>query len=367
MLMVWRPTFSFLLVAAGALILERIGLYFFVRVVKPLLRRRRRAVVVGTGRRARQLLAELSVHPDIRYEVLGFVDSDPQPGADHDGLANLGSLDNLEEMLMRQHIDEVLIALPVRSKYDEITRVIGICECAGVQSQYLADLFPTRVTKRRVAEGEDVERVVLHMIHSDSRLFIKRVVDLSGALFGLIFLAPLFLLIGVAIKLNSRGPVFFSQVRYGLNRSRFNMFKFRSMVAEAEGMQADLEPLNETGGPAFKIKNDPRVTAVGRFLRRSSLDELPQLLNVLLGEMTLVGPRPLTMRDVAQITEPAQMRRFSVKPGMTGLWQVSGRSNTSFGDWMTLDLKYIDEWSPWLDCKILARTLPAVLRGTGAA
>ena len=192
-------------------------------------------------------------------------------------------------------------------------------------------------------------------------------VDVCGALLGLVVLAPLFVLITALIKATSLGPVFFSQTRYGLNKRRFSMFKFRSMVPDAEQRQAALEHLNETGGPVFKISKDPRVTPIGRLLRRTSLDELPQLFNVLRGEMSLVGPRPLPMRDVSKFAELSLVRRFSVKPGMTGLWQVSGRSNTSFDSWIKLDLYYIDHWSLLMDVRILMRTLPAVLRGSGAS
>jgi exopolysaccharide biosynthesis polyprenyl glycosylphosphotransferase len=364
---IWRPVVFYFVVAACSLFLERLALLVYARFIKPLYRIRRRALIVGTGRRARQLVQELAKNPDINYQVLGFIDSEPQPGAESGDIHTIGVLDDLEETLMRQNIDEVFIALPVRSKYDEISRAISICECAGVQSQYLADLFPTHVTKRRAAEGEDVNRVVMYMVHSDKRRYLKRAIDIFGAVFGLIFLSPVFLAVALAIKFTSRGPVFFSQVRYGLNKKMFHMYKFRSMVVNAEQLQAQLEHLNEHGGPAFKIKKDPRITPVGRFLRRTSLDEFPQLLNVLLGQMSLVGPRPLPMRDVNLITDPSQMRRFSVQPGMTGLWQVSGRSNTDFDHWISLDLRYIDDWSPLLDLSILSRTVSAVLHGTGAA
>jgi lipopolysaccharide/colanic/teichoic acid biosynthesis glycosyltransferase len=173
--------------------------------------------------------------------------------------------------------------------------------------------------------------------------------------------------IAIAIKVTSNGPVFFVQERYGRNRRRFRIYKFRSMIADAERLMEDIENLNEAHGPLFKIRRDPRVTTVGCVLRRSSLDELPQLLNVIKGEMSLVGPRPMSLRDVHRFSDPSLMRRFSVSPGITGLWQVSGRSNTNFETLMKLDLQYIDHWSFGLDLRILLRTVPAVLRGTGAA
>jgi lipopolysaccharide/colanic/teichoic acid biosynthesis glycosyltransferase len=169
------------------------------------------------------------------------------------------------------------------------------------------------------------------------------------------------------VKLDSSGPSLFAQERVGVNKRRFRMYKFRTMMANAEKLQAELESRNEVSGPVFKIKNDPRTTQIGRFLRKTSIDELPQLLNVLKGDMSLVGPRPLPVRDYAGFNEDWQRRRFSVRPGITCLWQVCGRSSISFDQWMDLDMRYIDEWSFWLDLKILAQTIPAVVKGSGAA
>jgi exopolysaccharide biosynthesis polyprenyl glycosylphosphotransferase len=198
------------------------------------------------------------------------------------------------------------------------------------------------------------------------RRAIKRALDVLGAIFGLIVLSPLFLCIAVGVKLSSDGPVFFRQERYGYRRRRFRMIKFRSMVNNAEQMLDDLEHVNEAVGPIFKIENDPRVTKFGKFIRSTSLDELPQLWNVLVGEMSLVGPRPMSVRDVSLFNEATLMRRFSVKPGITGLWQVNGRSGVGFDQWIQMDFSYIDEWSLRLDFKILARTVSAVLKRSGA-
>ncbi|MGB5660846.1 MAG: sugar transferase, partial [Thermoanaerobaculia bacterium] len=180
-------------------------------------------------------------------------------------------------------------------------------------------------------------------------------------------LAPVFLAICLAIKITSRGPVLFVQERIGFNKRRFPLEKFRTMVTDAETQQANLEYLNEASGPVFKIEHDPRITKLGGFLRRTSLDELPQLMNVFLGDMSLVGPRPLPVRDYEGFSEDWHRRRFSVRPGLTCLWQIQGRSGVTFERWMELDMQYIDEWSLWLDMKILAKTVPVVIRGTGAA
>ena len=191
--------------------------------------------------------------------------------------------------------------------------------------------------------------------------------DFSFAAIGLILLAPLFAVIAFAIKLTSQGPVFFVQQRYGYKRRLFPMLKFRTMVVNADELMAALEDQNEACGPIFKIKNDPRITRIGGFLRRTSLDEFPQLWNVLVGDMSLVGPRPMSIRDVSLFTEAQLMRRFSVLPGMTGSWQVSGRSSLDFDQWISLDFAYLDDWSVALDLKILAQTVPAVLKRSGAA
>ena len=196
---------------------------------------------------------------------------------------------------------------------------------------------------------------------------IKRVLDyvFSGIL--LILFAPLFVIVAILVKCTSPGPIFFRQVRVGVNKRQFRIFKFRTMIANAEQLQDDLLSMNDMTGPVFKIKKDPRVTVLGRVLRKTSIDELPQLLNVLNGDMSLVGPRAMSLRDYQLFDQDWQRRRFSVKPGITCLWQVNGRNSLPFDKWMELDMQYIDTWSLWLDFKILALTVPAVLRGTGAA
>ena len=185
-----------------------------------------------------------------------------------------------------------------------------------------------------------------------------------------ILLLPVFAIVAILVKLTSRGPVFFVQQRLGLNKRMFQIYKFRTMVVDAEKKLKEVEHLNEVSGPVFKIKNDPRLTPLGRFLRKTSIDELPQLFNVLKGDMSLVGPRPLQVRDYElfnQICKDWQRRRFSVRPGITCLWQVNGRSSVQFEKWMELDLQYIRRWSLWLDLQILIKTIPAVLKGSGAA
>jgi exopolysaccharide biosynthesis polyprenyl glycosylphosphotransferase len=279
----------------------------------------------------------------------------------------LGTLDELEALLMHRAVDEVLIALPVKSRYAEIQHVIQTCESVGVRARYLADVFQTVRLDGRFDRPEEGLAVARTVAPEDYRKVVKRTIDVLGAGLGLIVLSPILIATAVAVRLSSEGPIIFTQDRYGFSRRRFRMYKFRTMVEGAEAQQAQLEELNEASGPVFKIRSDPRVTRVGHLLRKYSLDELPQLLNVLRGEMSLVGPRPLPIRDVHRFTEGALMRRFSIRPGLTCLWQISGRNNVSFDQWISLDLQYIDQWSLLLDCKILLRTIPVVLKGTGAA
>jgi lipopolysaccharide/colanic/teichoic acid biosynthesis glycosyltransferase len=235
-----------------------------------------------------------------------------------------------------------------------------------VPAKYLADVFQHRRSGEVQSSVGSLTAVPTGVSPDDPRLLVKRCIDIALGGLALVAVSPVLTFAAIAIKVTSRGPVIFVQERYGLNKRRFKMYKLRTMVLDAEAEQVTLEDLNEATGPVFKIRADPRVTVVGRVLRRLSIDELPQLVNVILGDMSLVGPRPLPARDVSRFSEPELMRRFSVHPGITGLWQVSGRSELGFEDWIRLDLQYIDEWSLALEARILLRTLPTVLRGTGA-
>ena len=325
----------------------------------------RRVLIIGSGLRALKLFREISADPE-GFELLGFVDDSDESASDDISRRMLGKLGDLESILMHQVVDEALIALPIKSCYTEIQRTIDVCARVGVESKYLADAFRASIGKPHFEHHRAVPLMTMKVFYDDYRVSIKRAIDFLAALFGLIVLAPVMLAIAAAIKLNSPGPVLFVQERYGLNKRRFRMYKFRTMVPNAEALIAQLEEKNEAKGPIFKMQRDPRVTPLGRWLRKTSLDELPQLINVLKGDMSLVGPRPMAVRDVQLFDQAWFMRRFSAPPGMTGLWQVSGRSQLGFDDWVALDLKYIDEWSLGLDLEILARTIPVVFRGTGA-
>ena len=327
----------------------------------------RSVIIVGSGPRALRLYDTLLEERNAGLALLGFVDDNPYIESKVVRHRLLGRIEDLEQLLMQHEVDEVLVALPIRSCYALIQDVISICEGAGVQANYLADVFQTSLARPRYDHTHETPVVAMPVVTDDHRLIIKRAIDIVGAAIGVLLLSPLMLVIAIGIKLTSPGPVIYAQVRHGLRRRRFRMLKFRTMVANAERLQQQYESRNEATGPVFKIRNDPRVTRFGAFLRKSSLDELPQLINVLKGDMSLVGPRPLPTRDVSQFSEAWLLRRFSVPQGLTCLWQISGRSDLGFDDWVALDLEYIDQWSLGLDLRILLRTVPAVLTGAGAS
>jgi exopolysaccharide biosynthesis polyprenyl glycosylphosphotransferase len=276
-------------------------------------------------------------------------------------------LAKLEAVLHDESVDEVLVSLPPKQYGPLVEKIVNRCEEEGVIVRVRAEMFQLRTARTYADELEGLPVLTFRSGPEDDwRLVTKRIIDFVGSAVLLLILAPLFAVVALLIKLNSPGPVLFSQERIGLNKRRFQMLKFRTMVNDAEKQQAILEQLNEAEGPVFKIKNDPRVTPIGKFLRRFSVDELPQLINVLKGDMSLVGPRPLPVRDVERIDVASHKRRFSIKPGITCLWQVNGRSNIGFEEWVRLDLQYIDQWSLGLDMLILLKTIPAVFKGPGA-
>lgn len=336
------------------------------------LRRRGRnlrcVLVVGTCRRAIALAEQLEDNINFGYRIKGFVDNrwefEAAPQRYHQRL--LGSLTDLSTLLRELVVDEVIIGMPIALNDPRLHNIVDSCRVQGIPVRYDAN---ARESDNRsiVSRYPQMRLVTLYdRRSSDFTTAVKRVVDVLISSLFLVILLPLFGLITVAIKISSRGSVIFAQERVGLGKRPFRMFKFRTMVADAESLLAIVEQLNQSKGPTFKLMNDPRITRVGAFLRKTSLDELPQLFNVFLGEMSLVGPRPLPMRDYLGFCEDWHRRRFSVKPGITCLWQVNGRSAISFERWMEMDMDYIDRWSLWLDFKILLCTIPAVLRGAGA-
>ncbi len=276
-------------------------------------------------------------------------------------------VEELVEAIHRTNIGRVVLAFS-RLEMDRVQRAIEACETEGVEAWLSADFIHTSVARPTYESLGSKPMLVFRATPELSwSILIKNLIDRIGALAGLILLAPLLLVLSALVKFTSPGPVIFSQRRAGLHGRPFTMRKFRTMVEDAEEQHAELSKLNEMSGPVFKVGNDPRVTAVGRWLRKTSLDELPQLLNVLQGDMSLVGPRPLPLYEVENFQRTSHRRRLSMKPGLTCLWQIRGRNNlTSFDEWVRMDLEYIDHWSLGLDLQILLRTIPAVLLGSGA-
>ena len=273
----------------------------------------------------------------------------------------------LEAAIAQEPLDEVFLALSMEKYSHLIESIVRLCEEQGIIVRLQTEMFKLHIARWHVDQLNGLPVVTVRSGPPDGwQLIAKRVIDVWGSLVLLIALAPIFAMVAIAIKLDSHGPVMFRQERVGLNKRRFKLFKFRTMVEGADVQQPLLERLNEAAGPVFKIRHDPRITWVGKFLRRFSIDELPQLLNVLKGEMSLVGPRPLPVRDIERIDVQWHKRRLSMQPGMTGLWQVNGRSDVSFDHWVRMDLEYIDKWSLALDLNILLKTIPAALKGSGA-
>lgn len=326
-----------------------------------------RMLVVGSAQNAVAYAASLATQPPWNIRTVGHVSV---PGEVVNELATpiLGTIDQLDQILDAQPIDEVLFAAPVIPP-NLLAVALSHCDERGVDVLLpLPSALPARGrVEIATLDGFDAPLLGLRRTpSSEVGLALKRLVDICGALFLILMSGPVMLGVAIGIKLSSPGPIVFKQVRAGRNGRKFTMLKFRSMVVDAEAKKAALAHLNEMDGPVFKIKRDPRITPIGAFIRKTSLDELPQFFNILFGDMSLVGPRPPLPSEVEQY-KPWQRRRLSVKPGLTGLWQVSGRNNVDFEEWMRLDLRYIDDWSLWLDAKILLRTVPAVLFKTGAS
>jgi exopolysaccharide biosynthesis polyprenyl glycosylphosphotransferase len=304
------------------------------------------------------------------YRVIGFVDHDwiGMPQFERSGYPLVSNFEELPEFLRSNVVDEVVVTLPMRSCHSLACDVAAVCEEQGIVIRFISNIFDLKKARARSEEFEG-DSLITHYTGGLEGwpVVLKRAVDIVASGTAIILLLPLLAITALAIRLSSKGPAVFVQKRLGLNKRHFGIYKFRTMVVDAEKRQKEIEHLNEVSGPVFKIKNDPRITPIGKFLRKTSIDELPQLFNVLKGDMSLVGPRPLPIRDYEGFSEDWQRRRFSVRPGITCLWQIGGRSSISFEKWMELDLQYIDKWSLKLDLEILVKTIPAVLRGSGAA
>jgi exopolysaccharide biosynthesis polyprenyl glycosylphosphotransferase len=329
-------------------------------------------LVVGANERSRQIAAKIEEKPELGFKIVGFVAETPEAAAAWQGNSHpnwqiLGPLDELRTVFTRERVDEVIVCLPVDTRFSDITAVIQHARELGIVVRLMPEFADGYLLKKlHIEEFEEEYVITLFREQMLLQLLIKRAIDAAISLVVLAILFPVLLIVAILIKITSPGPVFFVQNRVGMNQRQFKLYKFRSMVADAEERKSELLHLNERDGPAFKIDNDPRITPIGRFIRKTSIDELPQLFNVLSGEMSLVGPRP-PLPDEVQKYEWLFRKRLSVKPGITCIWQISGRNNVSFDRWMQMDHEYIENWSIWLDLRILLKTIPAVLFSRGAS
>jgi exopolysaccharide biosynthesis polyprenyl glycosylphosphotransferase len=345
-----------------------LGLRLVLRVLsrrnRPSPADRRNVLIVGTGPSALEVREKIEAHPEYGMEVVGHLRG-PGERASDPRLPVLGEAHRLRQIVEEKVVDDVIFALPVAQAI-ACEPLIAWCEEVGVTAHLRADFVRTLFSKTYPTELDGTPMLTVSPTPRDAlALLAKRALDLVVAAAGLVLLSPVFAVCALLVRLSSPGPILFRQQRVGLNGRLFTLYKFRSMYVGAEERKRELEAANEMSGPVFKMRADPRITPLGRWLRRLSLDELPQLWNVLKGDMSLVGPRPPLPEEVRRY-ERWQRRRLSMKPGLTCLWQVSGRNRIGFEDWMRLDLLYIDNWSLKLDLAILARTVPAVLTARGA-
>jgi len=341
----------------------RIFLRYFLGKIRFNNRNLRFVTIAGTNQRAYDIERWIDEHKEMGYRVIGYIDDEiffPK-----EQMNILGKISNLSNILKNNIIDEIFLTLPLKSQYEKIQKIIEQAEEQGITVRFLSPPFNTKITTVKRSPLEEFPLLTIGNNSPDNFYFLaKRTIDIVLASVLLILTFPVMLVAVVATKLITPGPIFFNQDRVGYNKRVFRLYKFRTMVANAEELQRNLESLNEMDGPVFKIKNDPRITIVGKWLRKTSADELPQIFNVLKGDMSIVGPRPLPVRDYKGFNKDWQRRRFSVRPGITCLWQISGRNNISFQEWMQLDMQYIDQWSIWLDFKIIVKTIPKVFKGS---
>ena len=328
-------------------------------------------LLVGEGLEMADIAHTLEAHESRGMRLFGFVHTAAGPAgpiSSWQGLAKAYpafALPELPQLLRRHVIDEVIFVV-AKEELEKLGETFLICEEEGVKTRVLLSFFPHVISKVYLERLGDKPLLTFSATPDDELLLLKHILDFLMALTALLLFSPALLALAVLVKLTSRGPVLFRQTRCGLGGRKFTLYKFRSMQADADLRREELEALNEVDGPVFKIKNDPRCTPIGRFMRKFSLDELPQLVNILRGDMSFVGPRPPLPEEVEKY-EPWQRRRLRMQPGLTCLWALEGRSRLNFRRWMELDLEYIDHWSMALDWKILLRTIPIVLLGRGAS
>ncbi|HVP23455.1 MAG TPA: sugar transferase [Conexivisphaerales archaeon] len=345
---------------------EKTFLYLGVHYVRRRGRNFRNLLIVGTGRRAAEFIRRIKTHPEWGFNILGAIDDEPGRGIERvDGVKVIGALDDIPRILHNDAVDEIVFVVP-RSRLSSVETALHDCETEGVVTTITVDLFDMEIAQSAVSEIDGIPLLRFHTTKiNEWQLMAKRAIDFVISSLIIVLLGPILVFIAVLIKATSPGPVFFKQQRLGLHGRKFTLYKFRTMREGAHDVLSQVDDLEYMTTPEFKNKKEKWITPLGRVMRKFSLDELPQFFNVLLGDMSLIGPRP-TVPDEVEKYEAWQRRRFSMKPGITCLWQVNGRNNIGFEDWMKLDLEYLDNWSLWLDVKIMVKTVPVVLFGIGA-
>jgi exopolysaccharide biosynthesis polyprenyl glycosylphosphotransferase len=358
----------FFVMSTLVIVSSRVLLRSLLKWVRKRGRNLRYVLLVGATERSLELARKLESRLDLGYRIAGFAcDGVPEcPAFAESGYRVVCGLGDIREFLRHHVVDEVMITLPEWSSFTAILEIEALCDEQGVIVRRLAQATESSYRHVNQVEGEVLLRNGKDSLDSWGAT-VKRCFDVVGASILLVCFSPILIAAAVAIKMTSGSPILFTQERVGLHKRTFRIYKFRTMVRDAEQRQDELAAQNEVSGPVFKMRKDPRITRVGNFLRKTSIDEVPQLLNVIKGDMSLVGPRPLPLRDYAGFSEDSHRRRLSVRPGITCSWQIEGRNAIPFDQWMRLDLQYIDKWSFWLDLRILLKTVPAVLKGSGAA
>jgi exopolysaccharide biosynthesis polyprenyl glycosylphosphotransferase len=364
----WFVLFGVL--SAALVITEKILLRIIARYVRMKGLNYRTVLIVGTGRRALEVARMIREHKYWGYKIVGFISDGHHLSNGWASFRVFGTVPDLRRLIesgqFTEPIDEIVFAV-TRKKLDEMKQLFLMCEELGIRTRVAMNFFPNRVARIELEELEGIPFLTFTTTPSnETQLAMKRLLDVAISTVILFMSMPALVIAALGIKMSSPGSVLFKQERIGLNGRTFMLYKFRTMIEDAHERRGDVAHLNQMSGPVFKAKADPRITTFGRLLRKFSLDELPQLWNVLKGDMSLVGPRPPIPEEVASYHR-WHRRRLSMKPGLTCLWQISGRNNIDFDRWMQLDLQYIDNWSPTLDLKILLRTIPAVLSGRGAS
>jgi len=356
----------FFIISFIFILLEKIVLFSIIHYVRRKGISYRRVLVVGTGNRAVNLVRTIKNHPEWGFNIIGVIDDEPKKQIKNvDDILVIGPLYDLSSIIHKNSIDDVIFVVP-RSRLSYIEDAIHSCEIEGIRAIVAVDLFDLRIAKSHITAIGSIPLVTFETtIAKEWELVIKRLIDVVLSGLGIILLGPIFFIVAILVKISSPGPILFKQERASLNGRKFKLFKFRTMYKGADKILSQANIFNDMDKSDFQEKKMKFITPIGKFLRKFSLDELPQLFNVLAGNMSLVGPRPLPLHEVEEF-KPWQRRRLSVRAGITCLWQVNGRNKINYNDWMKLDLEYLDNWSLWLDFKILVKTIPVVLFGRGA-